>query len=443
MPVKRFCMVAASLCFVAVALCAVAPGAERGETHLSTDGFKARFGLNRWWVYTPGDDAAWANASFDDSAWQPVFDPNLSSGLPPNWADLGWFRLHLVIAPDLVGRELPFYFQHPGASEVYLDGELFGQYGLIGATAAEDKAPDPKTESSRIVFSTAGEHVLAVRYALRGPLAAQALSKNVSPGFSCWLEYKEPPIVQVSGPRAGIVFAGLLFGIGLVNFALFAVDMRRRAQGALSGFAIAASVYVLAFVLTENGDGSTIAQAVRIVAIGLATAFFVAFCFAEFRITRLAQIPGEIWFATVGWIGVHLIILVLPFISVSTAVSSIVDVLAYLAVCFVLVRSYKHALDNYSEGAAYALSVTTAAALAPVLVFAMQFLPEYEGALAVVSGLLVFVCAAIPTVHELSAMSHEIYELELQVHEVKTLAGTSSASKAQRPAAGVSRERRT
>jgi hypothetical protein len=272
--------------------------------------------------------------------------------------------------------------------------------------------------------------VFAVRYALRGNQAAQVLAnKSRAPGFACWLEYNERVVVRDKGSVVGNAFGGLLLGIGLLNFALFGIDMRRRIHAALGTFAIAISVFVFALVSSSGAESvPVVARAIQIVAVCGAALGFIAFCHIAFRLTFMAVIPGELWFAAGLWVIVQLTLLVIPGRGFLAALPNILYILGYAGIVFVFVRSYKRAIDSRSgEYSFVVVAAAAAAAVAPLAYSAAGVFPAREGFLTVVSALLVLVCTIVPTVDQLRKTFLRIYNLEVRVHELTAMASTSPA----------------
>ncbi len=116
------------------------------------------------WKYHPGDNFGWADTEYDDSSW-----PEVPSLLPSDlvarkgWSGLGWFRLHLEVDSSLLNIPLGMSLLQAGASEIYLNGKMLYQSGIIqtDSTAEEDSF---SREPLIIVFSDHKPNVLAVRY---------------------------------------------------------------------------------------------------------------------------------------------------------------------------------------------------------------------------------------------------------------------------------------
>ena len=121
------------------------------------------------WKYHPGDNPEWANPTFDDTEWKSI--GTLSTLIPQNelsekeWEGIGWFRLHVSV-PDKQLWNTPlalFVVYHPGASEIYLDGELIYEFGTVG-TRKEEEKPYWERDPQIISFSGETDHVIAIRY---------------------------------------------------------------------------------------------------------------------------------------------------------------------------------------------------------------------------------------------------------------------------------------
>lgn len=140
------------------------------------------------------------------------------------WRGIGWFRLEINVDASLTGQELALIPEtHFGASEVYLNGELIGGYGVINTN------PDScvYTQAGRpilLYFSRPGRHILAIRYA---NFEAESLNKQgIIPGFRFrigdfkihldnWLSQK----TQVG--TANLFILGALIAVTLVHLLLF------------------------------------------------------------------------------------------------------------------------------------------------------------------------------------------------------------------------------
>ena len=120
---------------------------------------------DRKWKYHAGDDTLWKNPAFNDSGWD-TLKPNLNlnkidTGI---FNGIGWFRYHLKIDSVFVNKPMAFLMEHMGASEIYLDGQLVHSFGKISPEKENEEAYNPQHMPVNIVFDSAGNYVLAVRY---------------------------------------------------------------------------------------------------------------------------------------------------------------------------------------------------------------------------------------------------------------------------------------
>ncbi len=118
----------------------------------------------RGWKYQPDDDPRFADPQFDDRAWATLTDSAKPQDSPSGWHGIGWFRLHLRVAPELANVALNLEMSHLGASEVYVNGKLIRRFGVVGKTLAEETAYNPNALPLLVVLQTGTEQVIAVRY---------------------------------------------------------------------------------------------------------------------------------------------------------------------------------------------------------------------------------------------------------------------------------------
>ncbi len=102
------------------------------------------------WKFHTGDDMAWVDPSFDDSAWSTMdltppagsYDPQIgSSGYVPGWTVRGyrgysgyaWYRLRTEIHTGQTALALKMPDNYDDAYQVYLNGQLIGQFGRFSS----------------------------------------------------------------------------------------------------------------------------------------------------------------------------------------------------------------------------------------------------------------------------------------------------------------------
>ncbi len=119
------------------------------------------------WKYAPNDDPRFADPQFDDRAWATLTNSANPQDSPSGWRGIGWFRLHLRVAPKLANVALNLEMAHYGASEVYVNGKLIRRFGVVGKRLAEETVYNPNARLLGIVLKTETEQVIAVRYSFQ------------------------------------------------------------------------------------------------------------------------------------------------------------------------------------------------------------------------------------------------------------------------------------
>jgi hypothetical protein len=116
------------------------------------------------WKFHAGDDPAWVDPAYDDTAWPPARSDSIEVRSAEDWPGIGWFRLHLKADSTLKGRRLAMKVDQFGAAEFYLNGVMVHSLGRVGHSHEEEKAA--LTENYRpspLTFEGGSEQVLAVR----------------------------------------------------------------------------------------------------------------------------------------------------------------------------------------------------------------------------------------------------------------------------------------
>ena len=222
------------------------------------------------WKYHSGDDLDWANPQFDDSEWDDIKEPfvDLQNMPKSGWNGRGWFRLHLKIDDGLANRKLALAATQKGASEIYIDGVKFTDFGKI--TDTEIVESNPNKLPLPFHFDEAGEHVIAVRFASTtfadandGAVRWMAHG-GVKPGFS--MVIRDAPdtynlinlYADVSSMRIGFFFIGILLALALLHFLLYVFYRVERANLFYSIYAVALAVFLICNNLLFFGHLSVI-----------------------------------------------------------------------------------------------------------------------------------------------------------------------------------------
>ncbi|MDB4904495.1 MAG: zraS 4 [Mucilaginibacter sp.] len=144
----------------------VAFAASKADTVIHLDSI-SKWGndLNQGWKFHAGDNAAWAEPAFDDSNWQAIFPATPIHFLHEvRKAQIGWFRLRLLISKALRGKTFAIRIYQMGASEIYMNGKLIIQYGKVSSTYAQEQTYNPNGEPLTIQLSDKPEQIIAIRY---------------------------------------------------------------------------------------------------------------------------------------------------------------------------------------------------------------------------------------------------------------------------------------
>ncbi len=141
----------------------------KNVTLLSRDSItkRSQFRLAANWRFHSGDSAIYGSDDFNDSTWKlvtaTIFRDTLPHVLPRANPVVEWYRLHLLVDSDIVGRPLALSMVFNGAAEIFVDGKKVAHFGAIrGADSSEYVAPNGFPHA--IVFTTPGLHVVAVRF---------------------------------------------------------------------------------------------------------------------------------------------------------------------------------------------------------------------------------------------------------------------------------------
>ncbi len=122
--------------------------------------------LDKGWKWHAGDNPDFAKPDFDDSKWERI-DPTQSIlDLPQiQKADIGWFRFHINIDSSLNSEGLALMVWQLGASELFLNGKQFYQFGEIKSNPLKVKAYQPLGKVIMLPLKRGGEQILAIRFA--------------------------------------------------------------------------------------------------------------------------------------------------------------------------------------------------------------------------------------------------------------------------------------
>ena len=229
--------------------------AQQPEQRLKAFSAKSEQELQGKWLFKKGDEPSWANPFLEDANWQPI-NPRL-------WLDslkkgvfegIGWFRLHLDVPKSLRGQTVAFQMYQRGASEVYLNGKLVHQYGVVSIKESEEKKYNPFGEPISLTLGTKQKQVLAIRYSSSNALWLHKYLKRWArtAGFHAHIAPLEQTIKSVVDNRVfdamiNIGRSGVLIALGLLHLFIFIYYPIKRAN---LYYALATMDFAAAFYLS-------------------------------------------------------------------------------------------------------------------------------------------------------------------------------------------------
>jgi len=206
--------------------------------------------LNGWVVHT-GDNPQWADPNFDDSKWQPANTAgDIESFSALRSSGIAWIRLHIDVDPAVAKQQLAAYIVQYTASEVYLNGVLLHQYGVVSADAAKVVAYLPPQRPFNITLKPGEENILAVRLAYQPGIPYLSIFYNPLPVFTIYVNDQQTAFDNYDGYQHQmtmyiIIFAltsGVLLIISLIYLVYFLYDRSQKVNLYYAAFTFALSI---------------------------------------------------------------------------------------------------------------------------------------------------------------------------------------------------------
>jgi serine phosphatase RsbU (regulator of sigma subunit) len=119
---------------------------------------------NSTWKYTLIDNDKWI-VTAPDLTWKSVqfpLDNELIEKI--NFTGVAWFYNTFQIDSAQVDKNFTLQLSQTGASEIYIDGKLFQQFGKPSKFINEEKLRNPQSIPFQISFDEQGVHVIVIRY---------------------------------------------------------------------------------------------------------------------------------------------------------------------------------------------------------------------------------------------------------------------------------------
>lgn len=231
--------------FVACALALPARAVDSDPRNVDATGFGQRITLGPEWLFSPGDNPAWASPGFDDSAWATVSTEKQLFDYGYHDLRYAWYRIHIHLRPG--ARNLAVGFQGVvGSYEIFANGVRVGGkgpfppgYRFTQFSLAAYPVPDG-------IVTAQGDLVIAIRFGFNVTgQRGQGTSTPIYNQSSVYLLSRDSVGREISYADSQrivpfAILAGLSLLTGLVALALFAALRTQREY-------LAAAVYMLAW----------------------------------------------------------------------------------------------------------------------------------------------------------------------------------------------------
>jgi hypothetical protein len=239
--------------------------------HIDATALGERVDLSKHWLFTLGDNPAYASPDSDDRSWHTVStDAELSTrGL--KCMPFCWYRLHAALPPD--ARHVAVGLQNTvGAYEVFANGVRVGGMGDMQAHALKLQAPliaYPVPDT--VLAAGRGELMLAIRFSTQPRhFHTRGLEDPLGPNSGVYIQSQDSAARDTSLRNSRIAVVELLQAIiesliGLVALALFLALRSQREYLAIAINMLAAGL----------GAGVDLWRLLHVGAVG----FFVAIAF--------------------------------------------------------------------------------------------------------------------------------------------------------------------
>ncbi len=226
------------------------PGNGNNDPHnFDASQFGQRVSLGPDWLFSPGDNPAYASPAFDDSGWKTISTNNELTDYGIHDIPYAWYRVHVHFRPGT--RNLAIGVERTnGSYEVYVNGVRVGSNGnMTGLVRFYQRALVVYSVPENLL-TPQGDLVLAIRFSLdastaRGRGTSSPLhTSNPNAASGVYLLSRDEAPRDVSYANAHNTYDDLLLGglsllAGLVALALFLALRSQREY-------LAATVYLLA-----------------------------------------------------------------------------------------------------------------------------------------------------------------------------------------------------
>lgn len=213
--------------FLCVAAAVVAAGALQAQSFNLQTGREGIVSLDGLWRFHTGDNPAWADADFNDSAW-----PLLRAGTSwtgqgyPDYGGYAWYRFSLANPES--SRPLAVLLPRIYTGyQVYANGRLIGASGSTTPSLAPHFAADPRLFRIPADIARQAAITIAIRVWEYPPIASWVgggtLASGAAAGDAALLAKRlEDELVKARQPEVNVYASGILCAVvGITIFGLF------------------------------------------------------------------------------------------------------------------------------------------------------------------------------------------------------------------------------
>ncbi len=174
--------------------------------------------LDDHWLYHPGDNPDFSQTDFPDQSWDTLATVlNLDGKDESFFPGIAWFRLHIKIDTSLFDKIAAISIGQRGASQIFWNGKLIKEIGVIGNDSLADKKRNPKNVPVLLEFDTLINNVLAVRYFNRNAYDLKESFNYSQAGFTIYLSSYDAAINAFSNQ---VVISKILLALFFVFLVL-------------------------------------------------------------------------------------------------------------------------------------------------------------------------------------------------------------------------------
>ncbi len=230
------------------------------------------------WLYYSVDVPENSLVNLDEEKWIILLPTFSEKDTKLNFVSPCWFRIHLKI-DTLQGKVLGMILDHRGASEVYIDGKLAQQFGVVSGDEKIERAFNPTESPVEIQLPDSGYVSVAIRYSNTHASYTYANDGYRQPGFSARFQrYAEALSDNFSKKLPNLIVAtGLgmfFFTLGLVHLILFIYYRSRKVNLHYAGFCLIISLLVFNGLIIGDSEDIATANKLRYFGFFLSNVFF-------------------------------------------------------------------------------------------------------------------------------------------------------------------------